>query len=102
MIRNSSGFLQKKFELNFKVNAVFPVTAMVTYLLTLRVEGQKCIFRGPKENLYFEEDWYPSVSFPCTYGMMMMMMMMMMIIIIIIIIITSETGKSNLQLFYTI
>ena len=46
MIRNSVsifgfGFLQKKFELNFKVNAVFAVTAMVTYLLKMHISGAK-------------------------------------------------------------
>ena len=48
MIRNSSGFLQKKFELNFKVNAVFAVTAMVTYLLKMHISGakRKLVFWG--------------------------------------------------------
>ena len=42
------------------------------------------MFWGPKANLYFEEDWYPLVSFSCTYGMICSHLLLLLLLLLLL------------------
>ena len=68
----------------------------------------KIVTNDPRNTLNWNKQTWEEFNKVCVLPLkniiifIIIIMMMMMIIIIIIIIITSDTGKSTLQLFYTI